>query len=182
MVRWMRWHCSPDTRLEIRTLAELATSQSWKYPTLLNTVESLRVSREETLLLWNLNAKSGSNPRFPTFQACRCNHCTMTPALIVNAVSGETGKIMWPKVTYQMQVGIVTISNAMVKLCIIHSINWLNLILQNVWLKKTKVNVPFIVWYHSLISYVFDSSSTVLAHGHGTCLSIRHLRAPGRIN
>ena len=62
MVRWMRWHCPPDTGFEIR--AEHATSLVTEA---LHNIESLRVCGEEIFCFFETWRPAwGSNPRSPT--------------------------------------------------------------------------------------------------------------------
>ena len=61
MVRWMRWHCPPDTGFEIRALGRVSPKY-WIF-----TSERGR----NILFLWNLEARVGFEP---------ANHCTRAPA------------------------------------------------------------------------------------------------------
>ena len=47
-VRWMKWHCPPDTGFEIRTLAIWGRARYLSVTGAPHNVDSLRVSREET--------------------------------------------------------------------------------------------------------------------------------------
>ena len=77
MVRWMRWHCSPDTGFEIRPLVVWGRTRYHSVTEAPHNIESLRVSGEETFCFFEIwRAGWGSNPRSPTFQAGRFNHCT----------------------------------------------------------------------------------------------------------
>ena len=48
MVRWMRWHCPPDTRFEIRALAIWGRARYLSITEASHNIEYLRVSGEET--------------------------------------------------------------------------------------------------------------------------------------
>ena len=83
MVRWMRWHCPPDTGFEIRALAVLGRA---RYPSVTeapHNIESLRMSKGETFCLFETwRSECGSNPRSPTFQEGGFNHCTRSPTTV----------------------------------------------------------------------------------------------------
>ena len=64
-VRWMRWHCPPDTGFEIRTRAVWARARYLSVAEALHNIVSLRVSREEALCFFGTwRPEWGSNPRF----------------------------------------------------------------------------------------------------------------------
>ena len=69
MVRWMRWHCSPDTEFEIRVLAFWGRARYLSVTEAPHNIESLRVSREETFCFFETwRPECGSNPRSSTFK------------------------------------------------------------------------------------------------------------------
>ena len=81
MVRWIRWHCPPDTGFEIRALAVWGRARYISVMEVSNSINSLRVSREEILCFFeNWRSEWGSNPCSATFQAGSFNHCTRAPA------------------------------------------------------------------------------------------------------
>ena len=84
MVRCMRWHCPPDTGIEIRALVVWGQARYLSVTKAPHNIESLRVSGEETFCFsetWK--PEWGSNPRSQTVQADSFNHCTRASALIM---------------------------------------------------------------------------------------------------
>ena len=70
MLRWMRWHCPPDTGFEIRAMAVWGRARYLSFTKALHNIESLRVSGEETFCFFETwRSEWGSSPRSPTFQA-----------------------------------------------------------------------------------------------------------------
>ena len=71
VMRWMKWHCPPDTGFEIRALADLGRARYLSVTGAPHNIESLRVSGDFLLLLpdpwrgrnilflWNLKARVG---------------------------------------------------------------------------------------------------------------------------
>ena len=73
MVRWMRWHCPPDTGFEIRALVVWGRAPYLSVTGVSHNIESIRVSGEE--FFFSLEFEG------PIFQAGSFNHCTRAPAL-----------------------------------------------------------------------------------------------------
>ena len=83
MVRWIRWHCPPDTGFWVRALAVWARARYFSVTEAPHNIEFLWVSGEETFcFLETWRSKWGSNPRSPTFQAGSFNNCTRAPTLL----------------------------------------------------------------------------------------------------
>ena len=85
MVRWIRWHCPPDTEFAIRALAvwgRHATYRSRRLPTIFNLHEWAEIfCFFETWI-----PERGLNPRSATFQAGSFNQCTRAPALLIQVL------------------------------------------------------------------------------------------------
>ena len=80
----MWWHCLPDTRLEIRTLAVWGRARYVSVTEAPHNIESLRVSVEEAFRFFKIwMPERVTNPQSATFQAGSFNHCTRDPALSV---------------------------------------------------------------------------------------------------
>ena len=63
-VRWMRWHCPPDTEFEIRALAVWGRARYLSVMEASHNIESIRVNREETFCFVEFwRSEWGSNPR-----------------------------------------------------------------------------------------------------------------------
>ena len=83
MVRWMRWHCPPDTGFEIRALAVWGRAHHLSVTEVPHNIESLRVSGEETFCHFETwRPEWGLNPRSKPFQAGSFNHWAL-PSLAV---------------------------------------------------------------------------------------------------
>ena len=83
MVRWMRWHCPPNTRFKIRALAAWGRARYLSVTEVPHNIESLRVSGEETFCFFETwRPEWELNPRSPTFQAGSFNHSTKPPTLV----------------------------------------------------------------------------------------------------
>ena len=63
MVRWIRWHCPPDTGFKIPAQPVWGRLRYLSGTEAPHNTESLRVSRKKAFLLWNLNARVGDDLR-----------------------------------------------------------------------------------------------------------------------
>ena len=64
MVRWIRWHCPPDTGFEIRNLAVWGRARYFSVMEAPHNSESLQVRREETFCFFETwRPEWGSSPR-----------------------------------------------------------------------------------------------------------------------
>ena len=69
LLRMVRWHCPPDTGLEIGALAVWGRARYFSVTEAPHNIASLRVSGEEKFCVFETwGPKWGSNPRSPTFQ------------------------------------------------------------------------------------------------------------------
>ena len=69
MVRWIRWHCPPDTWFEIWAPAVWDWARFLSVTEDPHNIEPLRVNGEETLFfIWNLKARLSKQPAFSTAQ------------------------------------------------------------------------------------------------------------------
>ena len=63
MVRWMRWHCPPDTWFKIRALAVWGRARYLSVTEAPHNIESLRVSGVEIFVSLKLEGQSGAQTR-----------------------------------------------------------------------------------------------------------------------
>ena len=85
MLRWMKWHCPPDTEFDPwESEAKYVTSPSRKLPAIMNLYEwaGRNFSFLETLLV----PEQGTKLRCQTFQAGSFNHYTKTPRKCIEII------------------------------------------------------------------------------------------------